>query len=153
MESMRSRQPLSRIRVDFVVREVAEDGSELPPDEEPRGIRMSEVVPVAHLSDLFDRFCRASTLLMVPAGRQAVSLQAVGTAKINVIKVIRELTGLGLKEAKEAVESPLGTPIMVAGSAEFARQAAEALIRAGASVELRSYSGAADSLPTVIAML
>jgi large subunit ribosomal protein L7/L12 len=34
-----------------------------------------------------------------------VVLKDAGAKKINVIKVVRELTGLGLKEAKEAVES------------------------------------------------
>ncbi|MFA6131373.1 MAG: 50S ribosomal protein L7/L12 [Patescibacteria group bacterium] len=34
-----------------------------------------------------------------------VELTAVGGAKINVIKVVREITGLGLKEAKEIVDS------------------------------------------------
>ena len=34
-----------------------------------------------------------------------VTLTEVGTAKINVIKVVREVTSLGLKEAKDLVES------------------------------------------------
>lgn len=35
-----------------------------------------------------------------------VELKAVGPNKINVIKIVREETGLGLKEAKDLVESP-----------------------------------------------
>ena len=39
------------------------------------------------------------------AGDAAVELTEVGSEKIKVIKVVREVTGLGLKEAKEAVDN------------------------------------------------
>lgn len=59
-----------------------------------------------------------------------------GDKKINVIKVVRALTGLGLKEAKDAVE---GTPsVLKEGvSKEEAEAAKKELEEAGAKVELK----------------
>ncbi|MFV0482314.1 MAG: 50S ribosomal protein L7/L12 [Campylobacteraceae bacterium] len=59
-----------------------------------------------------------------------------GDKKINVIKVVRTLTGLGLKEAKDAVE---GTPSVIKegiGKAD-AEEAKKQLEEAGAKVELK----------------
>lgn len=64
-----------------------------------------------------------------------VVLKEVGPKKINVIKEVRALTGLGLKEAKDAVDG-LGT-IMEAVSKEAAEDAKAKLEEAGAVVELR----------------
>ena len=65
-----------------------------------------------------------------------VELTDVGPNKIKVIKVVRELTGLGLKEAKELVD---GAPANVkenieAGEANALKEALEAV---GATVELK----------------
>jgi len=49
-----------------------------------------------------------------------VVLQAVGDKKIQVIKVVRELTGLGLKEAKDLVDGAPGTLKEGASKAEAA---------------------------------
>ncbi|MBM4185321.1 MAG: 50S ribosomal protein L7/L12 [Gemmatimonadetes bacterium] len=49
-----------------------------------------------------------------------VVLQAVGDKKIQVIKVVRELTGLGLKEAKDLVDGAPGTVKEGASKAEAA---------------------------------
>lgn len=59
-----------------------------------------------------------------------------GDKKINVIKVVRALTGLGLKEAKDAVE---GTPsVLKEGvSKDEAEAAKKELEEAGAKVELK----------------
>lgn len=64
-----------------------------------------------------------------------VVLKEVGPKKINVIKEVRALTGLGLKEAKDAVDG-LGT-IMEAVSKEAAQDAKAKLEEAGAVVEVR----------------
>ena len=65
-----------------------------------------------------------------------VVLKAVGANKINVIKAIRELTGLGLKEAKDLVE---GAPQVVKENID--KDASEAakkkLVEAGAEVEIK----------------
>jgi large subunit ribosomal protein L7/L12 len=63
-------------------------------------------------------------------------LQAAGEKKINVIKEVRAITGLGLKEAKDLVE---GAPKTVKEglSKEDANKFAEQLKAAGATVELK----------------
>ena len=64
-----------------------------------------------------------------------VVLTGAGANKINVIKVVRELTGLGLKEAKELVD---GAPKTVKEGAtkDDAEKMKKQLLDAGASVEL-----------------
>jgi large subunit ribosomal protein L7/L12 len=63
-------------------------------------------------------------------------LQAAGEKKINVIKEVRTITGLGLKEAKDLVE---GAPKTVKEglSKEDANKFAEMLKAAGATVEIK----------------
>jgi len=65
-----------------------------------------------------------------------VELTEAGDKKLNVIKVIREITGLGLKEAKDAVE---GAPTVVkeAVSKSEAEEIKKKLEEAGAKVTLK----------------
>lgn len=65
-----------------------------------------------------------------------VVLTSSGDKKINVIKVVRELTGLGLKDAKDAVE---GTPTVLkeAASKAEAEDMKAKLEAEGAAVELK----------------
>jgi large subunit ribosomal protein L7/L12 len=65
-----------------------------------------------------------------------VILNGPGEKKVNVIKAVRELTGLGLKEAKEMVDSAPST-IKEAASKDDAEAAKKKLEEAGASVELK----------------
>ena len=65
-----------------------------------------------------------------------VILKDAGAKKINVIKAVRAITGLGLKEAKEAVEGA-PTTIKEAVSKDDAEEAKKQLEEAGASVELK----------------
>ena len=65
-----------------------------------------------------------------------VELTDVGPNKIKVIKVVRELTGLGLKEAKEAVEAAPKV-IKEATSKEDAESIKAKLEEAGAKVTLK----------------
>lgn len=65
-----------------------------------------------------------------------VILKETGANKIAVIKVVRALTGLGLKEAKEKVDSAPST-IKEAVSKEDAEEAKKQLTEAGATVELK----------------
>ncbi len=65
-----------------------------------------------------------------------VVLKDYGPKKINVIKAMRQLTSLGLKEAKDLVESAPVT-IMEAISKEAAEDAKSKLEDAGAAVELK----------------
>ncbi|MFL1453740.1 50S ribosomal protein L7/L12 [Marinobacter sp. DUT-3] len=65
-----------------------------------------------------------------------VVLTGPGEKKVNVIKAVRELTGLGLKEAKEMVDGAPST-VKEAASKDDAEEAKKKLEEAGASVELK----------------
>jgi large subunit ribosomal protein L7/L12 len=65
-----------------------------------------------------------------------VVLAAAGEKKVNVIKAVRAITGLGLKEAKEMVDSAPSTVKEGANKAE-AEEAKKQLEEAGATVELK----------------
>ena len=65
-----------------------------------------------------------------------VILKNAGASKLNVIKVVRELTGLGLKDAKDLVEGAPKT-IKEGISKEDAEKIAEQLKAAGAEVEVK----------------
>ena len=67
-----------------------------------------------------------------------VVLKAAGASKLNVIKVVRELTGLGLKDAKDLVEGAPKT-LKEGVSKEEADKIAEQLKAAGAEVEVKSF--------------
>ena len=90
----------------------------------------------------------AAAMVMAPAAGGAaapaeeektefdVVLKEAGANKIGVIKVVRALTGLGLKEAKDKVD---GTPstLKEAVSKEEAEEAKKQLTEAGATVEIK----------------
>jgi large subunit ribosomal protein L7/L12 len=65
-----------------------------------------------------------------------VVLTGAGEKKIQVIKVVRELTSLGLKEAKDLVDGA-PKPVLEKVAKDAAEKAAEALKGAGASVEVK----------------
>jgi len=65
-----------------------------------------------------------------------VILKEVGGNKIQVIKVVRELTGLGLKEAKDLVDNA-PKPLKEGVSKEEAEQIKAKLAEAGATVEIK----------------
>ena len=65
-----------------------------------------------------------------------VILKEVGSEKIKVIKVVREITGLGLKEAKDAVEGAPKT-LKEAVSKEEAEKIKGKLAEVGATVEIK----------------
>ncbi|MCS6940344.1 MAG: 50S ribosomal protein L7/L12 [Roseiflexaceae bacterium] len=65
-----------------------------------------------------------------------VILSAVGPNKIQVIKAVRELTNLGLKEAKDLVEGA-PKPVKEGVSKEEAEAAKAKLVEAGATVEIK----------------
>ncbi|HOO61673.1 MAG TPA: 50S ribosomal protein L7/L12 [Bacillota bacterium] len=90
----------------------------------------------------------AAAVVAAPAGGAAASdaaaeqteftvmLKSAGAAKIAVIKVVREITGLGLKEAKELVDSA-PKAIKENVSKEEADAAAAKLTEAGAEAEIK----------------
>ncbi|ACJ75791.1 50S ribosomal protein L7/L12 [Thermosipho africanus H17ap60334] len=107
---------------------------------------------VKMLEDKFGVSASAPVMAMPMAGAAAggaaaaeektefdVVLKSFGAKKIEVIKVIREITGLGLKEAKDLVEKA-GTPdaVVKQGAAkEEAEEIKKKLEAAGAEVELK----------------
>ena len=65
-----------------------------------------------------------------------VILKAAGASKLNVIKVVREITGLGLKDAKDLVEAA-PKAIKEGVAKDEAEKIAEQLKAAGAEVEVK----------------
>ena len=65
-----------------------------------------------------------------------VVLTSAGAQKIQVIKVVRELTSLGLKEAKDLVDSA-PKPVLEKASKEDAEKAKAKLEEAGAAIDLK----------------
>lgn len=65
-----------------------------------------------------------------------VILKAAGANKIGVIKVVRALTGLGLKEAKDLVDGA-PQPVKNGVSKDEAEDAKKQLVEAGAEVEVK----------------
>lgn len=65
-----------------------------------------------------------------------VILTSAGDKKVNVIKVVREVTGLGLKEAKGVVDGAPG-PVKEGASKEEAEEIVKKVEEAGGSAELK----------------
>jgi len=65
-----------------------------------------------------------------------VIIKEAGAKKIDVIKVVRQLTNLGLKEAKDVTETS-GSKVLEAVSKEAAADAKKKLEEAGATVEVK----------------
>ncbi|MEV5988716.1 50S ribosomal protein L7/L12 [Streptomyces sp. NPDC052051] len=114
--------------------------------EEMTLIELSEFVKA--FEDKFDVTAAAAAPVMM-AGPGAPTAEAVeekdefdvvltgaGDKKIQVIKVVRELTSLGLKEAKDLVDGA-PKPVLEKVAKDAADKAKEALEGAGASVEVK----------------
>jgi large subunit ribosomal protein L7/L12 len=110
-------------------------------------LETSELVKA--LEDKFGVSAAAAAVAVAPAGGGAAAAPAVeekdeftvmltgaGANKINVIKVVRELTGLGLKEAKDLVDGA-PKPVKEGVNKEEAEKVKAKLTDAGASVELK----------------
>ena len=110
-------------------------------------LEASELVKA--LEDKFGVSAAAAAVAPVAAGAGAaaapaveekdtfdVILTAAGANKINVIKVVRELTGLGLKEAKDLVDGA-PKPVKEGISKDDSEKMKKQLTDAGASVELK----------------
>ncbi|MCK4503207.1 MAG: 50S ribosomal protein L7/L12 [Desulfuromonadales bacterium] len=106
-------------------------------------LEMSEFVK--ELEEKFGVSAAAPVAAAAPAAAEAaaeeqtefdVILTSFGEKKINVIKAVRAITGLGLKEAKELVDGAPGT-VKEAVSKDEAEDVKKQLEEAGASVELK----------------
>jgi large subunit ribosomal protein L7/L12 len=118
-------------------------------------IKVIEEMTVLELSELVkaleERFgvsasapAMAMPMMAAPAAAAAeeektefdVIYKAPGANKINVIKIVREITGLGLKEAKELVDNP-PKPVKEGIAKEEAEELRKKLAEAGAEVEVK----------------
>ena len=81
-----------------------------------------------------------SAAAAAPAEEQTeftVILGNVGEKKINVIKAVREVTSLGLKEAKDLVEAAPGSVVKEGISKDEAETIKKKFVEAGATVEIK----------------
>ena len=114
--------------------------------EEVKTLSVLELSELVHtLEEVFGVSAAAAAVAAPAAGAGAaeeektefdVVLKAAGANKIAVIKVVRALTGLGLKEAKDAVEGAPKT-LKEAVSKDEAEKIAADLKEAGAEVEVK----------------
>jgi len=99
--------------------------------EEKLGVSAAAAAPVA---------VAAGSAAAAPAAEEktefSVVLQTVGANKINVIKVVREVTSLGLKEAKDLVDGA-PKPVKEGVSKDEAEAIKKKFVDAGATVEVK----------------
>ncbi len=123
----------------------------LTKEEILNGIAAMSLMEVKELLDAFEEkfgVSAAAPVAVMAAGGAAaapveeeqdefdVILTGAGAAKIQVIKVVREITSLGLKEAKDLVD---GAPqkVLEKATKEDAEKAKAKLVEAGAEVEVK----------------
>ena len=114
--------------------------------EEVKGLTVVELAELVHALEETFGVSAAAAAVAAPAAGAAeaaeektefdVVLKAAGANKIGVIKVVRALTGLGLKEAKEIVDNAPKT-LKEAVSKDEAEKIAAELKEAGAEVEVK----------------
>jgi large subunit ribosomal protein L7/L12 len=114
--------------------------------EEVKGLTVVELAELVHALEETFGVSAAAAAVAAPAAGAAeaveektefdVVLKSAGANKIGVIKVVRALTGLGLKEAKEIVDNAPKT-LKEAISKEDAEKIAAELKEAGAEVEVK----------------
>ena len=115
--------------------------------EEVKGLTVLELAELVHaLEDEFGVSAAAAAVAAAPAAGAAaaveektefdVILKSAGASKLNVIKVVRAITGLGLKDAKDLVDNCPKT-LKEAVSKEDAEKMVAELKEAGAPAELK----------------
>lgn len=113
--------------------------------EEVKGLTVVELAELVHaLEDTFGVSAAAAAVAAPAAAAEAVEektefdvvLKAAGANKIGVIKVVRALTGLGLKEAKEVVDNA-PKAVKEGVSKEDAEKIAAAFKEVGATCEIK----------------
>ncbi len=115
--------------------------------EEVKGLTVLELSELVHtLEEVFGVSAAAAAVAAPAAGGAAeaaeektefdVILKSAGASKLNVIKIVREVTGLGLKDAKDLVDNCPKT-LKEAVSKEDAEKMVAQLKEAGAEAELK----------------
>ena len=126
--------------------------AEITKDEVVKFIENMTVLELANLiKELEDKFGVSAAAVAAPMAMAApgaaaapaeektefdVILTSAGEKRINVIKVVREVTGLGLKEAKDFVDS-LPKPVKEAVAKNEAEDIKKKLEEAGATAEVK----------------
>jgi hypothetical protein len=102
-------RPPSRLRIDFQVREITAEAG-----QEPRYVTFGDEVDMGKVREFFDR-CGLGVDTMFQGYKTAKYIKQLVPApnKINLIKLVREWTNLGLKDAKDVVELPTGRPMVL----------------------------------------
>jgi large subunit ribosomal protein L7/L12 len=111
------------------------------------GMTVMEIVDlISAMEEKFGVSAAAAVAVAAPAGETGavaeeqtefdVILTSFGSTKVAVIKAVRAITGLGLKEAKAAVEGA-PTPIKEAVSKSDAEEVVKTLESAGATAEIK----------------
>ena len=114
--------------------------------EEVKGLTVLELSELVHtLEEVFGVSAAAAAVAAPAAGAAAeaaeektefdVILENFGSEKVKVIKAVREITGLGLKEAKDFVENP-GKAVKEGLAKDEAEELKKKLEAAGATVVL-----------------
>ena len=113
--------------------------------EEVKGLTVLELSELVHtLEEVFGVSAAAAAVAAPAAAAEVVEektefdviLKAAGASKLNVIKVVRAATGLGLKEAKDKVDNCPST-LKEAISKEDAEKLVAELKEAGAEAEMK----------------
>ena len=115
--------------------------------EEVKGLTVLELSELVHTLEEVFGVSAAAAAVAAPAAGAAVEaaeektefdvvLKAAGASKLNVIKVVRAVTGLGLKDAKDLVDNCPKT-LKEAVSKEEAEKIEAELKEAGAEVEIK----------------
>ena len=108
-------------------------------DEILESISNMTVIELKELLDAFEEkfdVTAAAPVAVAAAGAPAAGGAEAGGQKIQVIKAVRELTSLGLKEAKDLVDGA-PNPILEKADKDAAEAAKAKLEEAGATVELK----------------
>ena len=113
--------------------------------EEVKGLTVLELSELVHtLEEVFGVSAAAAAVAAPAAAAEVVEektefdviLKDAGASKLNVIKVVRAVTGLGLKDAKDLVEGAPKT-VKEGVSKDEAEKVKAALTEAGATVEIK----------------
>lgn len=112
----------TRLRIDFQVVEVGIDDN--VSEKDFRYIKFGDFVDFCNIKDFFERCSIACEIAFANSfWPTAIKLMSVPVQKINLIKCMRQWTGLGLKETKDLVESRVGKTLVYFNNLKDAKDA------------------------------
>ena len=120
------------LRIDFQVREILPDGRDA---SEARYVTFGDQVNFGAIKEFFER-CGIATDMMFQGGNSAVIMKRACQSinKIPMIKALREITGVGLKCAKDLIEQPIGCPIVAFKDSKDAENMMQVFVRQGVPI-------------------